>query len=72
MLKVRRTLTEILLEVTTEEMTAVAREVYQKARAKGTTFYTHLVSIFKAISVSWFVFVTKLLSQYLQPGRENG
>lgn len=47
MLKVRRTLTEILLEVTTEEMTAVAREVYQKARAKGTTFYTTLVFVSK-------------------------
>jgi hypothetical protein len=36
MLKVRRTLTEILLEVTTEEMEAVAQEVLSKAKAKGT------------------------------------
>lgn len=35
MLKVRRTLTEILLEVTTEEMEAVAQEVLSKAKAKG-------------------------------------
>jgi hypothetical protein len=35
MLKVRRTLTEILLEVTTEEMEAVAHEVLSKAKAKG-------------------------------------
>lgn len=36
MLKVRRSLTEILLEVTNEEITAVCREVWSRARAKGT------------------------------------
>lgn len=49
MLKVRRTLTQILLEVTTEEMTSVAREVYQKARAKGTSFYKILELVFEPI-----------------------
>lgn len=60
MLKVRRTLTEILLEVTTEEMTAVAREVYQKARAKGTTLYTVTVYISKLIFFIWFVFLSDI------------
>jgi hypothetical protein len=41
MLKVRRTLTEILLEVTTEEMEAVAQEVLSKAKAKGTTNFNY-------------------------------
>lgn len=36
MLKVRRSLTEILLEVTNEEIGAVCREVWSRARAKGT------------------------------------
>lgn len=36
MLKVRRSLTEILLEVTNEEISAVCREVWSRARAKGT------------------------------------
>lgn len=36
MLKVRRSLTEILLEVTNEEIAAVCREVWSRARAKGT------------------------------------
>ncbi|KAJ9592656.1 hypothetical protein L9F63_015671, partial [Diploptera punctata] len=35
MLKVRRTLTEILLEVTTEEMESIAHEVLQRAKAKA-------------------------------------
>ena len=35
-MKVRRILTEILLEVTTEEMESVAHEVLSKAKAKGT------------------------------------
>lgn len=35
MLKVRRSLTEILLEVTNEEVAAVCREVWSRARAKG-------------------------------------
>lgn len=49
MLKVRRTLTQILLEVTTEEMTSVAQEVYQKARAKGTSLYKILELVLKQI-----------------------
>lgn len=36
MLKVRRSLTEILLEVTNEEIGAICREVWSRARAKGT------------------------------------
>lgn len=36
MLKVRRSLTEILLEVTNEEIGVVCREVWNRARAKGT------------------------------------
>ena len=36
MLKVRRSLTEILLEVTNEEISSVCREVWSRARAKGT------------------------------------
>jgi len=36
MLKVRRSLTEILLEVTNEEIGSVCREVWSRARAKGT------------------------------------
>lgn len=36
MLKVRRSLTEILLEVTNEEIDAVCREVWNRSRAKGT------------------------------------
>ncbi|XP_043480893.1 arginine/serine-rich protein PNISR-like isoform X4 [Leptopilina heterotoma] len=35
MLKVRRSLTEILLEVTNEEISSVCREVWSRARAKG-------------------------------------
>jgi len=41
MLKVRRILTEILLEVTTEEMEAVAQEVLSKAKAKGTRNFNY-------------------------------
>ena len=41
MLKVRRSLTEILLEVTNEEIGAVCREVWSRARAKGTPPDTH-------------------------------
>lgn len=41
MLKVRRTLTEILLEVTTEEMEAVAHEVLSKAKAKGIRYFSY-------------------------------
>lgn len=36
MLKVRRSLTEILLEVTNEEIATVCREIWSRARAKGT------------------------------------
>lgn len=36
MLKVRRSLTEILLEVTNEEIGSICREVWSRARAKGT------------------------------------
>lgn len=36
MLKVRRSLTEILLEVTNEEISSVCREVWSRYRAKGT------------------------------------
>lgn len=36
MLKVRRSLTEILLEVTNEEIASLCREVWNKSRAKGT------------------------------------
>lgn len=36
MLKVRRVLTEILLEVTNEEIATVCREVWSRSRAKGT------------------------------------
>jgi len=36
MWKVRRSLTEILLEVTNEEIGAICREVWSRARAKGT------------------------------------
>jgi hypothetical protein len=54
MLKVRRTLTEILLEVTTEEMEAVAQEVLSKAKAKGIRnfnyTFTFLLNINCAIS----------------------
>ncbi|XP_071038183.1 arginine/serine-rich protein PNISR isoform X2 [Parasteatoda tepidariorum] len=35
MLKVRRTLTEVLLSVTNTEMVAIAQEVYKKAKSKG-------------------------------------
>lgn len=41
MLKVRHTLTEVLLEVTTEEMQAVAQEVLSKAKAKGTRHFNY-------------------------------
>jgi len=41
MLKMRRILTEILLEVTTEEMEAVAQEVLSKAKAKGTRNFNY-------------------------------
>jgi hypothetical protein len=41
MLKVRRLLTEVLLEVTTEEMEAVAQEVLSKAKAKGTRIFSY-------------------------------
>lgn len=36
MLKVRRSLTEILLDVTNEEITAVCKDVWNRHRAKGT------------------------------------
>lgn len=36
MLTVRRVLTEILLEVTTQEISAVCSEVWSRARGKGT------------------------------------
>ncbi|KYN06224.1 Splicing factor, arginine/serine-rich 18 [Cyphomyrmex costatus] len=39
MLKVRRSLTEILLEVTNEEIGAICREVWSRARAKGLSIY---------------------------------
>lgn len=52
MLKVRRTLTQILLEVTTEEMTGIAREVYQRARAKGTSFYKIVELVIEPILVA--------------------
>ncbi|EFN61795.1 Splicing factor, arginine/serine-rich 18 [Camponotus floridanus] len=39
MLKVRRSLTEILLEVTNEEIATVCREVWSRARAKGLGIY---------------------------------
>ncbi|KYN28999.1 Splicing factor, arginine/serine-rich 18 [Trachymyrmex cornetzi] len=39
MLKVRRSLTEILLEVTNEEIGAVCREIWSRARAKGLSIY---------------------------------
>jgi len=41
MLVVRRTLTEILLETTNEEIAAIATESIKAHRAKG-TFYTTL------------------------------
>lgn len=36
MLRVRRSLTEILLEVTNEEIGTVCREIWTRARSKGT------------------------------------
>lgn len=49
MLKVRRVLTEILLEVTTEEMEAVAQEVLSKAKAKGTRNFNYDLTFLLAV-----------------------
>lgn len=46
MLKVRRSLTEILLEVTNEEISCVCREVWTRYRAKGTTDNRLLINAF--------------------------
>ncbi|GLH00654.1 Uncharacterized protein GBIM_06968 [Gryllus bimaculatus] len=60
MLKVRRTLTEILLEVTTEEMEAVANEVLSKARAKGTS----LLRVYIQNIMSWISKVQSKRNRY--------
>lgn len=67
MLKVRRSLTEILLEVTNEEISSVCREVWSRARAKGTPdtpdrtkrslFRTFAYSVTEIINSFYYQFV---------------
>lgn len=65
MLKVRRMLTEVLLEVTESEIQQVARDVYKKARAKaskGTTLFCsrhHLVKQLTFAKYPWTDFYVK-------------
>ena len=64
MVKVKKTLTEVLLEVTNNEIMDIAREVYNKAKskaAKGTTYigqYCNRNLLIKFISL-------KLVGYYL-------
>ena len=48
MIKVKKTLTEVLLEVTNNEILDIAREVYNKAKtkaAKGTSYNFYYCSV---------------------------
>ena len=48
MIKVKKTLTEVLLEVTNNEILDIAREVYNKAKtkaAKGTSYIFYYCSV---------------------------
>lgn len=64
MIKVRRLLTEILLEVTNEEIGWIANEVFSKARAKG------IVSD-PSLSLSSFISFTSLQTQKLFRNAQN-
>lgn len=71
MLTVRKTLTEILLEVTNEEIHSISAETCEKYKNRGSSCKTHIFllsffsSLYNFLSLIKFLYILKLIQHNL-------